>query len=398
MSDSDSKKEPMMLSIDEFKPNGVVYAKQSSSNTKPYGATRKDEKTGETEEFVLKTGNYPPEASLEKIYCDLLALCGVKVPKTYLVADKKKAPLLASRKEQGYADLFVWLFSVAARNPQEDDRNRWQVDSPKAYKWLATQSMQGKNGEVKPIRGLYENVAIFMFLGDEDAVGGSWSNIGLIEHADHFEAVKIDPGMSGIRDDFHYPTAEKEYLAQLKSGKIKEYYGDKGENFKIFQHCRREQINDGMKRVARLTDAQLKAVIYNPEIPDVPTERRGAMFKILLRRRDDYKRAALELTLIERKEFPLFWVKENKYGISAVLLSGVPGAVMGARKEVLLDPGVYNALALAGMGICFALVLLGIKSGISKLCRANTANDAKQEESSDNKMMTTPLLSAGTAS
>ncbi len=69
---------------------------------------------------------------------------------------------------------------------------------------------------------------------------------------------------------------------------------------------------------------------------------------------------------------PIFWFKTNKYKIAAALVVGaIPGAVIGAEKEILFDPGICNGLALAGIGVGLVVLLLAMKYGVDK-CRTNS--------------------------
>ncbi len=139
-----NKSEILPFSEFKFKKEGVSYL-----NCRFAEASRIETK----EEFILKPNGNSYSCAFEKLSYDLLALCGVNVPQTYLVYEEKnKHYWLASRKEKGYQDLSCWLLKI--NNELKDE----------AKGWLQQQAIPGTNGENKPIVGLFENVAVFTFL------------------------------------------------------------------------------------------------------------------------------------------------------------------------------------------------------------------------------------------
>ncbi len=365
----------------DFTENGKVYA---TSQRKHTGAM----KSGTNEEFILKKG-LGIDCVHEKLCYDLLALCGVKVPETYVIHREKGDGQywLASRKEKGYQDLGVFLLRVAQKT---DQSGKLKIDFPKAEPWLRKQSLPGKDGLPKPIQGLYENVAVFMFLQDRDVIGHGSANLGLIEQDNCFQTVKIDPANSDIeraKDDHLNNKALEILRGESKGHYISNNKFDRGTSELVFKHCTSVQINDGMIRVARLTDAQLKSVIYNEQFPDylLPAVTRNAIFATLTARRDSYIQV-LDNKNIDWKNCklisdhiatatltahgPIFWFKANKCKVAAVVAGAIPGAVLGAEKEFFFDPGMYNGLALAGIGVGLVVLLLAMKYGVDK-CRTN---------------------------
>lgn len=221
--------------------------------------------------FVIKEFKSPVICALEKLAYDLLQLCGVRVPKTYIVEnDQKKLASLASRFEPGYKDLKVWLGSP----------------DPALIK---DQKLNGK-----PIKGLFENYAIFAFLQDWDVVGITLENVGLIEHTDYFEVVKIDPGNCNLPPDSYMLN---QYLSQLCAESPGYYPGDRGNNSKIFSYSTKEQKLEGMQRIANLTDEQLKNVIYNSDLPGLPLTIRERIYDGLITGRNAYRRVLEEMGL-----------------------------------------------------------------------------------------------------
>src|ERR1700730_14712086 len=113
---SDSKNETSLEKFDHSSLDSGILPKEAfrENNTiykpKVTGAIKVTE-PGQNEEFILK--NFRKNSwicSYEKLCYDLLQLCGVKVPETFLVYDAKNEHyLLASKKEQGYQDLHKWL-------------------------------------------------------------------------------------------------------------------------------------------------------------------------------------------------------------------------------------------------------------------------------------------------
>lgn len=217
-------------------------------------------------------------------------------------------------------------------------------------------------------------MAVFAFLEDWDAIGPSYQNIGLIENDNYFQAVKIDPTYSHLdtfQDEDDYGL--EKYLEALTAKKFKFYYADRGACTEVFQYCTREEINDGMRRVAELSDEQLRSIIYNKLIPlaSLPKEERDEIYGVLIKRRDAF-RAALK-NLLHKS---LFWTTNKKIG--AGLLVGGIGAFLGSEDKVIFEPGLYNSLAMAGIGMCLVLFYFVIKSNLEKCCETNTSQGSFQ--------------------
>lgn len=179
----------------------------------------------------------------------------------------------------------------------------------------------------------------------------------------------------------------------------------------MFKHCTEDQIHDGMVRVARLTDEQLRSVIYNEKIPFnfLSEKARDSIFTSLKIRRDAYRKILDEknvpwVTAVPQENLqipaplvsapessapgqnaptttdetladkPIFW---TKYKVFSVFAGGGLGAAVGSKEKLIFDPGIYNSLALAGMGIGLVVLCLGVKFGIDK-CREQRPNEAAQ--------------------
>jgi len=249
----------------------------------------KQAKNGKTKEFALKKFKKAESCAIEKLSYDLLQLCGVKVPKTYILNDERNEPtVLASRIEPGYKDLLFWVGGTL----RGKEFTRYLEKENEIFK---NQHIPTQNKKEKPIIGLFENVGVFAFLQDRDAVGGSLQNIGLVEHDEYFQAVKIDPGYCTLSHDDDDSSLKRylDYLQKLSSGNRwydLDYHGDRGGNAAVFNHATPEQVKDGMMRVAKLSDKQLRAVIYNPKISSLSKETRDGTYNTLIIRRNAYQK------------------------------------------------------------------------------------------------------------
>lgn len=262
----------------------------SGGNSKPK-VSIKNSKSAIEKRFAAKTfeKKYEQSCALEKLSYDLLDLCGLKVPKTYIMHDDSSSILL-SRIEPGYKN---FLDLVGGECNAEN--NTFKFDKDALTRSAQTQSISFNNKN-KPIIGLFENVAIFMFLGDRDTIGTSLQNVGLIEHEYHFQAIKIDPGFSHIK-----PTSTdkiehgfKQYITglyDLYTTNTTEffYWGDRGNNTLVFSNCTSVQVLDGIHRVSNLTDTQLYEVIHNEKIPFLNSKERQGIYQLLINRRDTFR-------------------------------------------------------------------------------------------------------------
>lgn len=254
--------------------------RHKAGRSKPHIATKLT-KDGELKLFVLKSNpDFPGMTIAAKVYFDLLSLCGVTVPKTYLVKnDAGQIEQIASHMKPGYLDLLHYLDAKSIMH----ETIHWDIEKLNAI-------LQSQTIRSKPIKGLFENIPVFVFLLDYDAIGPSFTNVGLIENEDHMQAVKIDPDDCKIRaynDDESFKIAF-EKMIELKLKKIPGSI----ENKLLFQHARPDQIRDGMQRVANLTNFQLSRTINNNDFPHMQywgkTEKAEAL-KTLIARRDTFK-------------------------------------------------------------------------------------------------------------
>lgn len=280
-----------LLPIQPFKPQknivknpdqfNITSERQKFGHSKPVIA-HKQCKDGAHKLFSLKSsGRYECFAIAEKTYFDLLALCGVIVPKSYLVkTEQGRLSQIASHMEPGYKDLVHYL--------------EGKTEIHKGYKWdltaLASQ-LSSQTIHAKPIKGLFENIAVFVFLLDVEAIGPSFTNIGLIEMPNHMQAVKIDPGscsISGYNNDRTFKIA----FAELIQHKFNKIDGNSSENKRVYEHATQDQILDGMQRVADLTDFQLSRTINNKQFPDVEhwgKKEKADALKTLIARRNTFR-------------------------------------------------------------------------------------------------------------
>lgn len=269
---------------DRFKTTTEVLL---GGTSKPVVA-HKQAKSGKTKEFALKKFGSANDCAREKLYYDLLRLCGVKVPKTYILADEKgELTILASRIEEGYKNLLYWVGGQIQEEKKVVLNQEVQAASFSKQCVLAEYTSNKKD---KPIIGLFENLPVFLFLQDWDAVGSAFQNVGLIEGADHFQAVKIDPGCCNMTKKFDPSNYWfRACMETLAAKKLTNYPGLPG-NANVFKHTTSDQMNDGMFRVANISDEQLRAVVYNKKIPSLSQEDRDDIYEVLTFRCNAYRK------------------------------------------------------------------------------------------------------------
>lgn len=191
---------------------------------------------------------------LEKLAYDLYKLCGIKIPDVKLVEEQKSDGSIqlhiASRIEKGYKDLNYYT----------------QKYGEEIFK---TQKIDGK-----PIIGLFETLGISAFLWDHDFTGPIYSNIGIIETDTAFIAIKIDPGMASLYKLEDGRELLPHFREDLHSDMILDYFDiDFAKNpdllniANVFAYTTKEQKLAGLQKVANLTDADLRNIIFNDSIP-----------------------------------------------------------------------------------------------------------------------------------
>ncbi len=163
--------------------------------------------------------------------------------------------------------------------------------------------------------------------------------MGLIEQPQRFQAVKIDPADSYFFEVKEEANKHARDLIGLSNGKIDSYHSkDDGKSHFVFQHATKEQIENGLLRVAQLTDEKLRLTIYNKQIPDnfMPESLRNIIFTNLKARRDAFRNILNEKGIKwgSREQETLFWLKRNRYKIwicaGAAAVVGVSVLRMGA--------------------------------------------------------------------
>ncbi|KTD50905.1 hypothetical protein [Legionella quateirensis] len=351
--------------------------------------TVKKTKSNEHKNFALKkfqNFNAEENCALEKLSYDLLELCGVKVPKTYILPDEKgKYSILVSRIEPGYKDLLIWMGGKLTAKDRiiVFDTKTHMESFPKQY----VLAKHTRNNQNKPIIGLYENVAVFAFLGDWDAVGNTLQNVGLVEYDEYCQLVKIDPGYCNYNDSSGY--GFKQYLTNLtkllkgESGFF--YWGDRGKNTEIFQYSSPRQVIDGMERVSTLSNEALHSVIFNEKIPNLSQKARDNIYTVLTTRRDAYievLNSKKEIIETENDELHKSFTKHSStkhsdvqsyqttetsslstMDISMIVLSGfigVVGIAALAISFIVLNSATLGVTGLVVTGIGIATALCGI--------------------------------------
>ncbi|WP_010597304.1 hypothetical protein [Rickettsiella massiliensis] len=209
---------------------------------------------------------------------------------------------MASRIEPGFKDLANW---IGITTNFDRIRHGFSLQDPKAFSKQRISGKRTNNNQEKPIIGLFENLAVFVFLGDYDTIGNGFGNVGLIEHDDHFQAIKIDPEQCTLSFFPSKPIGplsffstdptrmfdktidslfneNKDFVFRIPFGKL----ADKGINTQVFRHATQEQVMDGIHRIVKLSDQQLHTVIFNREIVGLPDAHRKHIYDELIKRRD----------------------------------------------------------------------------------------------------------------
>ncbi len=272
------------------------------------------------------------EVASEKIAFDLLKLCGVNVPKTTLV----QFPLLEQKYDRPYTlsmgqrseMAFYTGIEINNTNPkykylspdideiiQENCQDTLGIASQKIEnaktldqilgieteshpkqkeartKVLAEQKINGK-----PIKGLFENLPIFEFIFDYDAIGFSISNVLFVEKEDCYETIKIDPG-SVMLDEKKFPGETNPFQQK----KMNTFFTNKcilddmqrGSSSNLreaYQNIQPEQKLAGIKKVIQLTDEQIANTV-NKSCDDkfLPALKKQSIIETLKMRRELFR-------------------------------------------------------------------------------------------------------------
>lgn len=227
--------------ITDFKDEGIqLYGGNSSTFTAKKLKNREGESIEhKNKRFVLKRDPFTDSGSfIEKISYDIFSSLGVKTPKSYIVThkDATKRHRLATEFLKGYKDLARYIGK----------------DPSKLKTLIEKRELNGK-----PVIGFAENNAIFFFCGDPDLIGRNKTNIGLIEHDNHYEVVKIDPTVIYKFGSIIKIPDPLEYASALKV-------------LSNFDHadelCKGATLEEnllGFEKVANLSDDELKAIVFN---------------------------------------------------------------------------------------------------------------------------------------
>jgi len=252
----------------------------------------KDNNKRNQKEFVVKTMAFdgdnrcpiPVEKLInEKLAYDILALCGVFVPKTYLVLNKAGTAVvgLASQRYPNARELGKFISNIG-------------------YKTKRGEFFAAKGIDGKPIIGLYDMIGPLVFIFDRDGIGNAFSNILLLEQANYYQAIKIDPGEACLGKYFFGTMKSEEYFinyedepkaglsTDFKSGCLLNLFkvNEKWRFSEVFTHATENEIKRGLKTVCEIKPEQLYQIIYNKKIPDsaLNQRKRNEIYTTLLAR------------------------------------------------------------------------------------------------------------------
>lgn len=153
-------------------------------------------------EFIVKdpaktkSGVVALSPALEKIASDLYELCGIEVPKTYLIKKReggKVRYLLASKIVPGYNDLHNYF--------DKENQNREKAQA--VIEKLDVLERENRPEHLRQYKQVLSELNIvnlekllvaYIFLQDFDVIGRYFNNMGLIEEQGQRRIVKIDPG------------------------------------------------------------------------------------------------------------------------------------------------------------------------------------------------------------
>jgi hypothetical protein len=306
--------------------------KQSLGPTKT-GLLYRDNKTGKA--YVLKNKKVRPfaygwrsgfyrrnltkaEIAYEKLAFNLYELCGVRVPESRIIAGKSETkgndgaktmwiggvdplrsvpvyeskelihsmPLYDACEKKEESCHYIASEKLEGFQSFQEIFGLEKFDSSEMARLNQAFSEQKYNG--KPIRGLFENIAIYAFLFDWDALGHALNNIGLIDCGEYYQVIKIDPGEVCLSSRPDGQPIEKNGFMDLSSSTVlTEFSMAKSDDWnfqKVFRHASLSQKLDGICRVVNLTEEAIRQAINAAN--DLSQEVKDAFVDELLRRRE----------------------------------------------------------------------------------------------------------------
>ncbi len=236
----------------------------------------------------------PEQAAIEKLASDLFQLCGMNVPKTYLL----------EQNDASGVPHVVGLASKIIPNSKTLKSCFEGMTTEQRTSFYLNHEINGK-----PIAGLYQYLATFAFICDYDGIGAYYSNLLVVEEPLCNRIYKIDPGEARITNYFTNEITMEDVYEQTED--LSSWSGfdadlEKGVILKLFYHNPKWRYNDifgaqtwqqhqdnlyGIAKICRLTDKALKKTIFNPAIPELAlsNKKRKEILNSLIMRRDNFR-------------------------------------------------------------------------------------------------------------
>lgn len=121
----------------------------------------------------------------------------------------------------------------------------------------------------KPIRGFAEFNAIYFFCYDLDLLGSHYGNMGLIEYADYYQAIKIDPSIFiKIECFFDFPSISYEQVLSYFFNF--EYFHD------LFKNVSPADNILAFQKIINISESQIYEIVFNPAFTSV--EAKGELY------------------------------------------------------------------------------------------------------------------------
>ncbi|HGC5753459.1 TPA: hypothetical protein ACIZBK_003156 [Legionella pneumophila] len=263
----------------EFNSLGFVLPITEFSHKKHFETCSRAQPTlfqhkGEADCFIKKDLYDPYNAFFEVIAYRIFNLMGITVPHAAVIEEETDFYRIASFKLNDYRDLQGYFMRIEGSIKQEYSIHL----QPRIIDEITEKNCINQ----LPLVGFADKNSCYYFCQDQYVLGWWYTNLGLIEHKDKFEVVKIDPSLyPRFKNTHSMPTLQYEEALSYFFG-VKRYHP-------LFKATTPEQNIASFRQIAAIKENQLYEAVYVPgfeKFGNIISDRQNTLFENLKHRRN----------------------------------------------------------------------------------------------------------------